>query len=107
PAAAIIEGAAMLLPSAALSQIFDGTQAVGCGILRGCADTRAAAAINLVGYWILGLPLGLTLAYRFGLGPRGLWWGLTAGLAIVALLLVLRVRNRFSSPAILDALARE
>ncbi|MCG8399722.1 MATE family efflux transporter, partial [Bacillus atrophaeus] len=49
--AAVIELAAALLPIAALFQIFDGTQAVGSGILRGAADTRAAAVINLVGYW--------------------------------------------------------
>jgi MATE family multidrug resistance protein len=87
--------AAHLIAIAALFQIFDGTQAVGCGILRGAADTRAAAAINFVGYWVLGLPIGWTLAFRLGLGPRGLWWGLTTGLAVVAALLVLRVRWRF------------
>jgi MATE family multidrug resistance protein len=107
PDQGIIESAALLLPIAALFQIFDGTQAVGCGVLRGCADTRAAAIINLVGYWLLGLPLGLVLAYRFHLGPRGLWWGLTAGLAIVAVLLVARVRSRFSNPALLDSLSVE
>jgi MATE family multidrug resistance protein len=85
----------MLLPIAALFQVFDGTQAVGCGVLRGAADTRAAAVINLVGYWALGLPLGLLLAFPFALGPRGLWWGLTAGLAVVAMLLTLRIRRRF------------
>jgi len=90
--------ASELISIAALFQIFDGTQAVGCGILRGAADTRAAAVINFVGYWILGLPIGWLLAFRFGLGPRGLWWGLTTGLAVVALLLVARVVRRFQAP---------
>jgi MATE family multidrug resistance protein len=92
----VIELTAALLPIAALFQIFDGVQAVGCGVLRGVAGTLSAAIINLVGYWVLGLPLGLLLAFRWGLGPRGLWWGLTAGLMAVALLLVLRVRWRFA-----------
>lgn len=93
--AATIEAAALLLPIAALFQIFDGTQAVGCGILRGSGDTRVAAAINVVGYWVLGLPCGMALAFRAGMGTRGLWWGLTLGLMVVAVLLALRVLRRF------------
>jgi multidrug resistance protein, MATE family len=95
PDAPVVAAAAQLLPIAALFQVFDGTQAVGCGILRGAADTRIAAVINLVGYWVLGLPLGLLLAFKLGWGPKGLWWGLTFGLFVVASLLVLRVRARF------------
>jgi multidrug resistance protein, MATE family len=98
----VIDMAATLLPIAALFQIFDGIQAVGCGVLRGVADTRAAAVINLVGYWVLGLPIGLVLAFHSAMGPRGLWWGLTAGLATVALLLVARIRRRFGHDARLD-----
>jgi MATE family multidrug resistance protein len=94
----VIGAAAQLIPIAAIFQIFDGTQAVGCGVLRGAGDTRVAAAINLFGYWALGLPLGVLLAYRGGLGPRGLWWGLTAGLAVVATLLVWRIVVRFRRP---------
>jgi MATE family multidrug resistance protein len=93
---AVIEMAAAMLPIAALFQIFDGAQAVGCGVLRGIADTRAAAVINLVGYWVLGLPLGLALAFPSKMGPRGLWWGLTFGLMAVAVLLIARVQRKFS-----------
>jgi MATE family multidrug resistance protein len=91
----IISAAITLIPIAALFQVFDGTQVVGCGILRGAGDTRAAAIISLFGYWALAMPIGLLLAFPLGLGPRGLWWGLTAGLATVAVLLVARVRRRF------------
>jgi MATE family, multidrug efflux pump len=84
-----------LIAIAGLFQIFDGTQAVGCGVLRGAADTRAAAIINFVGYWILGLPLGGALAFGARWGARGLWVGLTVGLAVVAVLLVARVWRRF------------
>src|SRR5205823_6209234 len=44
----VVAMAAQLLPIAALFQIFDGTQAVGCGVLRGAADVRIAAVINFV-----------------------------------------------------------
>jgi MATE family multidrug resistance protein len=87
--------AAQLLPIAAFFQIFDGVQAVGCGVLRGVADTRIAAVINFVGYWILGLPVGIWLGFSLGWGPRGVWWGLTLGLAVVAVLVVARIVWRF------------
>jgi MATE family multidrug resistance protein len=86
---------AALLPIAAAFQVFDGVQVVGAGILRGAADTRFAAIVALVGYWVLGLPLGAFLAFRLGQGPRGLWWGLTLGLAIVAVFLCARIVRRF------------
>ena len=87
--------AAALIPIAAVFQVFDGAQAVAAGVLRGSADTRVPAALALVGYWLAGLPLGAWLAFRNGLGPRGLWWGLSLGLALVALLLLARIVQRF------------
>lgn len=80
--------AAATLPIAAAFQVFDGTQAVGCGILRGMGRTGPAAWINLVGYWALALPLAYWLAFPQGQGVHGLWWGLTAGLLVVAAALV-------------------
>ncbi len=93
----VLDVAMALLPIAAAFQIFDGLQVVSAGILRGLADTRWPAAIALFGFWGLGLPLAYFFAFRLGLGPRGLWWGLTSGLAAVAILLLIRVRRRFQS----------
>jgi MATE family multidrug resistance protein len=95
PDQSAIAMAATLLPIAAAFQIADGTQVVGAGILRGTADTRFPAIIAFTGYWVLGLPAGLLLAFPLGLGPRGLWWGLTLGLASVAAMFVTRIRVRF------------
>jgi MATE family multidrug resistance protein len=55
---------------------------------------RPATAFNLVGYWLLGLPLGGWLALRGGFGLAGLWWGLALGLAVVALSLLVFVATR-------------
>jgi MATE family multidrug resistance protein len=97
----VIALSALILPIAAAFAVFDGTQVVGCAILRGMGDTRPAARYNLLGYWILGLPLGAWLALRADLGLAGIWWGLAFGLALVALLLIRRVRLR--GPATLAA----
>ncbi len=91
----IIDLAVRLIPIAALFQVFDGLQVVGAGVLRGTADTRFAAVIALIGYWLLGLPLGAFLAFHQGYGPQGLWLGLSAGLASAAVLFLLRIRHRF------------
>ncbi|MDX1997672.1 MAG: MATE family efflux transporter [Thermoanaerobaculia bacterium] len=80
--------AAGVMPIAAAFQLFDGLQAIGGGILRGMGRTIPAAVFNLLGYWTLGLPLGWWLTFRAGWGLPGLWWGLTAGLAAVAALLM-------------------
>jgi len=88
--------AVALLPLAGAFAVFDGLQAVGLGVLRGLADTRVPMIMNLVGYWAIGLPAGLVLAFPVGMGATGLWWGLVIGLAAVALLLLYRIRVRFA-----------
>jgi multidrug resistance protein, MATE family len=98
PDMAVVHIAAVLVPIAAAFQIFDGLQVVSAGILRGLADTRWPAIMALFGFWGFGLPLGYFLAFRLELGPRGLWWGLTSGLASVAILLLIRVHRRFRAP---------
>ncbi len=94
PDPAVVALSATILPIAAVFQIFDGTQVVGCGVLRGMGRTRPAAWFNLLGYWILALPLGAWLVLRAGWGLQGIWWALCLGLAVVAVLLVLWIRVR-------------
>lgn len=86
--------AALLIPIAGIFQVFDGTQVVGLGVLRGVADTRWPMVINLVGFWGLGLPASALLGFRTEMGPRGVWLGLALGIGAVALLLLVRVRRR-------------
>ncbi len=91
----VIVAAAALVRIAAFFQVFDGVQTVASGVLRGAADTRVPAALALVAYWVLGLPLGVYLAFEAGWGPRGLWWGCTAGLAATSVFFLGRIRTRF------------
>jgi len=79
-----------LLLLAAAFQIFDGIQTVSTGALRGLGETRAPMLANLVGYWVVGLPLGLTLCFVLKWGIYGLWIGLTLALIVIASTLLLR-----------------
>ncbi len=97
----VIALAATLLPVAAAFQLFDGLQVVGSGILRGMGQTLPAALFNLIGYYVLALPLAYWLAFPMGMGLTGIWWGLCLALAFVAVLLVVWVAVR--GPGKVDA----
>ncbi len=86
--------ATSLLGIAAIFQIVDGMQTVGSGCLRGLRDTRVPMIAATVGYWGIGFPIGYGFAFHAGLGARGLWWGLAAGLASVAVLMTWRFHGK-------------
>jgi MATE family, multidrug efflux pump len=86
--AVVLDIGVTLLFVAAVFQLFDGLQGVTTGVLRGLGDTRTAMLWNLAGHWLLGLPLGYLLCFRWGFGVVGLWWGLSVGLIICGIALV-------------------
>ncbi|MGE3166255.1 MAG: MATE family efflux transporter [Planctomycetota bacterium] len=101
----VIALAASVLPIAAAFQLFDGTQAVAAGILRGMGQTLPAAVFNLVAFYLIGFPVALWLSFpevfagewphgHRGMRLEGIWWGLCSGLAAVALLEVLWIWKR-------------
>jgi MATE family multidrug resistance protein len=83
-----------LLAIAAAFQLFDGTQAVATGALRGISETRMPMLVNVIGHWFLGLPVGYLLCFRRGWGVAGLWVGLSIGLVLAALVLTVVWWNR-------------
>jgi multidrug resistance protein, MATE family len=89
----IIELGSRLLLVAAAFQLFDGAQVAGMSVLRGAGETRGPMLIAAGGYWGVGLPIAWALGFRAGMGPVGVWIGLSAGLAAVAVLLIVRVRH--------------
>jgi multidrug resistance protein, MATE family len=81
---------ARLLVIAAIFQVFDGLQAIASHALRGLRDAAMPLVIAGIGYWIVGLGSAYALAFTFGWGVVGLWWGLALGLIFTGSLLALR-----------------
>jgi MATE family multidrug resistance protein len=92
--APVIELAVTFLAFAALFQVADGAQAVGAGMLRGLSDTRVPMIYAALGYWGVGAPLGIGLAFGTDLQGVGIWIGLATGLAVVAVLMLWRWLSR-------------
>jgi MATE family multidrug resistance protein len=90
----VLQLAVLLLPIAGVFQVFDGIQVVSVGLLRGLGDTRIPMLTSILGFWCLGIPVSLWLAFGRDMGAVGLWWGLVVGLAAVALFLVIRIKHR-------------
>ncbi|GGH05171.1 MATE family efflux transporter [Pedobacter zeae] len=93
----VIPIAAQLLIIAGFFQLFDGTQVVGLGVLRGMGDVNIPTIITFLAYWVVGIPIGYLLGFHFGLGVNGIWYGLTLGLLTASVLLFLRLQNKTRS----------
>ncbi len=79
---AVIAATVPLLVVAAIFQFFDGLQITATGALRGAGNTHAGLIVQIIGYWIIGLPIGYLFAFRLHHGAVGLWLGLCAGLIV-------------------------
>ena len=90
----VVTIAAGLLIVAAMFQLFDGTQVVASGALRGLTDVRVPTGITFVGYWLIGLPCALVLGFQTPLAGIGVWLGLLAGLAVCSIWLTVRLWRR-------------
>jgi MATE family multidrug resistance protein len=91
---AVVPIAAQLLIIAGFFQLFDGTQVVGLGVLRGLGDVNIPTVITFLAYWVVGIPIGYLLGFHFGLGVNGIWYGLTLGLLTASILLFFRFQNK-------------
>ena len=69
-----------------------GTQVVAVGIMRGMGDTHVPMLIHVAGFWAVAIPVGCWFAFVQERGAVGPWFGLVAGLALVAVAQFLRLR---------------
>jgi MATE family multidrug resistance protein len=86
--------AAAYLGVAALFQLVDGAQVIAAATLRGLSDTAVPMIVAIIGYWALGLPIAYICGFVLGWQGVGIWLGLAAGLAFVAVVLTIRFALR-------------
>lgn len=101
----VLAMAASLLIVAAAFQFCDTLQIIAAGALRGLDDVHVPAWIAFGAYWVVSIPLGYVLAYELGFGVTGMWWGITLGLTITAILLGRRVWKKTAAGAIRESSA--
>ncbi|MFZ4863900.1 MATE family efflux transporter [Sphingobacterium sp. Mn56C] len=89
---AVVVFAAQLLIIAGLFQLFDGTQVVGLGVLRGLNDVNIPTIITFIAYWIIGIPAAYIMGIEWNWGVQGVWYGLTLGLLSSSILLYFRFK---------------
>lgn len=109
----VVSAGATLLMVAAVFQLFDGLQVVATGALRGAGNTRIPMLANLLGYWLVGLPLGMLLCFKLNFGAVGMWAGLCLALVLIGIFLTavwrstIRQLLQTHSPATMNAGASE
>ncbi|KAJ7746753.1 MOP flippase [Mycena maculata] len=83
----VVKLVAQVMPLVASFQVADGLAGSCGGVLRGQGRQHLGALFNCVAYYVLALPLGITLAFhpRSDLGLQGLWIGQVVALFIVGL----------------------
>ncbi|ABS63328.1 MATE efflux family protein [Parvibaculum lavamentivorans DS-1] len=92
--AEVVRLAVSFLAIAALFQVFDGAQSIAAGMLRGLRDTKMPMVYAALGYWVIGLSLGVILAFPLDLKGVGIWFGLAIGLAAVSAMMLYRWLRR-------------
>ncbi|KAK3156631.1 hypothetical protein QOZ80_2AG0109810 [Eleusine coracana subsp. coracana] len=79
---------ARLMPVLAVQILIDGLQSILSGIIRGCGRQKLGAIINLVSYYVVGIPAAFLFAFVCHIGGMGLWFGLLCGVTVQIFLLL-------------------
>ncbi|EGD78927.1 hypothetical protein PTSG_11799 [Salpingoeca rosetta] len=65
-----------------LFTLFDHTQGVYSGILRGCGMQMFGAIFNVIGYYVVATPVVIVTAFVLDLEVRGLWLALVSAVVV-------------------------
>jgi len=84
----LIKIAAPIILILAVYQVFDGLQVSLSGIFKGLKKTKIVMLSNFVAYWLISIPLGYTLAFKYQMNIRGFWCGLLISSIILCIMLV-------------------
>lgn len=91
--AQLIHDASALLSIGAVSLIFDNFRIIGFGALRGLKDTRFPMYASMFSFWVVGLSLAYLFGFEWHTDGKGIWWGMTLGIASGAALVLHRMQK--------------
>ncbi|KAK4284392.1 hypothetical protein QN277_001234 [Acacia crassicarpa] len=77
-----------LCPFLAITLILNGVQPVLSGVAVGCGWQALVAYVNVGCYYVVGIPLGCLLGFKFNLGVKGIWSGMIGGTMMQTLILL-------------------
>lgn len=86
-----------------INQLFDCSNVLLAGCLRGQGRQYIGSALNIFAYYFIAVPLALYLAFKIGLGLKGLWIGIGIGISVLAISEGYFVLFRSDWPAILQS----
>lgn len=75
-----------LLPLVGIVQNFDSLNAVAGSCLRGQGMQSLGSIVNLLSYYLFGIPLALILSWHFDMKLNGLWVGIGSAMLLIGLI---------------------
>ncbi|KAL6197940.1 hypothetical protein ACLB2K_027732 [Fragaria x ananassa] len=84
----VAKAVSKLTPYLAVSLILNGIQPVLSGVAVGCGWQAFVAYVNVGCYYVVGIPLGCVLGFKFDLGAQGIWSGMIGGLLMQTIILL-------------------
>lgn len=90
---AIIVHAAQCLQLVSIGYIFYAYGMVLSQSFNGAGDTRTPTLINLVGFWMLQVPMAWVLAVNYNMGPSGVFWAIAIAESCIAIAAIVIFRK--------------
>ncbi|XP_028762985.1 protein DETOXIFICATION 40-like [Neltuma alba] len=84
----VAEAVSDLCPFLVVTLILNGVQPVLSGVAVGCGWQALVAYVNVGSYYVVGVPLGCLLGFKFNLGVKGIWTGMMGGTMMQTLILL-------------------
>jgi putative MATE family efflux protein len=90
---AIVVQAAECLQLVSIGYIFYAYGMVLSQSFNGAGDTRTPTLINLVGFWVLQIPMAWILAVNYSMGPAGVFWAIAIAESCIAVAAIVIFRK--------------
>jgi len=87
-----------LIPISCVFMMGDAFQATTGGVFRGLGRQKLVLWLNILGFWMLAVPLGAILTFVVGLGVFGLWWGMVIGIYLSSIIGIWYLRRVATRP---------